>query len=258
MFTGLNMSDMETCYKVFTRAVKDGLRLTSERFGFEPEFTARVARMGVRIYEVPISYNGRTYAEGKKIGWSRRLRRDLVHPQVQPLGAVAAAAAISSHRRTRADASAVPSRWRPRGEVVLGERPERAGLDLEQGGIGRERNHRVPERPGELDGPGPARRDGRGFGDGAGVVEGEDGGPARQGEEELEASRPAWRCGRTYVPGWKTLSMRWIGSSSAGWTLRFARRRGEPAGRGERALERGGVEHPEPGHRPQPGYLPWM
>ncbi|MDD5562291.1 MAG: glycosyltransferase family 2 protein [Thermoanaerobaculaceae bacterium] len=70
MFTGLNMSDMETCYKVFTRTVKDGLRLTSERFGFEPEFTARVARMGVRIYEVPISYNGRTYAEGKKIGWA--------------------------------------------------------------------------------------------------------------------------------------------------------------------------------------------
>lgn len=69
MFTGLNMSDMETCYKVFTREVKERLRLTSERFGFEPEFTARVARMGVRIYEVPISYNGRTYAEGKKIGW---------------------------------------------------------------------------------------------------------------------------------------------------------------------------------------------
>ncbi len=69
MFTGLNMSDMETCYKVFTREVKDRLRLTSERFGFEPEFTARVARMGVRVYEVPISYNGRTYAEGKKIGW---------------------------------------------------------------------------------------------------------------------------------------------------------------------------------------------
>ncbi len=70
MFTGLNMSDMETCYKVFTRTVKDGLRLTSERFGFEPEFTARVARMGVKVYEVPISYNGRTYAEGKKIGWA--------------------------------------------------------------------------------------------------------------------------------------------------------------------------------------------
>ena len=69
MFTDLNLSDMETCYKVFTRAVKERLRITSQRFGFEPEFTARVARMGVRIYEVPISYHGRTYAEGKKIGW---------------------------------------------------------------------------------------------------------------------------------------------------------------------------------------------
>jgi len=69
MFTDLNLTDMETCYKVFTREVKDRLRLTSERFGFEPEFTARVARMGVRIYEVPVAYNGRTYAEGKKIGW---------------------------------------------------------------------------------------------------------------------------------------------------------------------------------------------
>lgn len=69
MFTDLNLSDMETCYKVFTRAVKERLRVTSRRFGFEPEFTARVARMNVRIYEVPISYHGRTYAEGKKIGW---------------------------------------------------------------------------------------------------------------------------------------------------------------------------------------------
>jgi glycosyltransferase involved in cell wall biosynthesis len=69
IFTDLNLSDMETCYKVFTRAVKDRLVIASERFGFEPEFTARVARMGVRIYEVPISYHGRTYEEGKKIGW---------------------------------------------------------------------------------------------------------------------------------------------------------------------------------------------
>jgi glycosyltransferase involved in cell wall biosynthesis len=69
IFTDLNLSDMETCYKAFTRGVKDRLAITSERFGFEPEFTARVARMGVRIYEVPISYHGRTYAEGKKIGW---------------------------------------------------------------------------------------------------------------------------------------------------------------------------------------------
>jgi glycosyltransferase involved in cell wall biosynthesis len=69
LFTDLNLTDMETCYKVFTRPVKERLRLHASRFGFEPEFTARVARMGVRIYEVPISYHGRTYAEGKKIGW---------------------------------------------------------------------------------------------------------------------------------------------------------------------------------------------
>lgn len=69
MLTDLNLTDMETCYKVFTRPVRDRLRLTADRFGFEPEFTARVARLGVRIYEVPISYHGRTYAEGKKIGW---------------------------------------------------------------------------------------------------------------------------------------------------------------------------------------------
>jgi glycosyltransferase involved in cell wall biosynthesis len=69
MFTDLNLSDMETCYKVFTRDVGERLRIVSNRFGFEPEFTARVARLGARIYEVPISYHGRTYTEGKKIGW---------------------------------------------------------------------------------------------------------------------------------------------------------------------------------------------
>ncbi|MCG6949706.1 MAG: glycosyltransferase family 2 protein [Acidobacteria bacterium] len=69
MFSDLNLTDMETCYKVFVRQVLDRLTLKSDRFGFEPEFTAKVARLGVRIYEVPISYHGRTYAEGKKIGW---------------------------------------------------------------------------------------------------------------------------------------------------------------------------------------------
>jgi glycosyltransferase involved in cell wall biosynthesis len=69
MFSDLNLTDMETCYKVFVRQVLDRIKLKSDRFGFEPEFTAKVARLGVRIYEVPISYHGRTYAEGKKIGW---------------------------------------------------------------------------------------------------------------------------------------------------------------------------------------------
>jgi glycosyltransferase involved in cell wall biosynthesis len=67
--TDLNLTDMETCYKVFKRDVLDRITLVSNRFGFEPEFTAKVARLGVRIYEVPIAYHGRTYAEGKKIGW---------------------------------------------------------------------------------------------------------------------------------------------------------------------------------------------
>jgi len=69
IFSDLNLTDMETCYKVFVREVLERITLKSNRFGFEPEFTAKVARLGVRIYEVPISYHGRTYAEGKKIGW---------------------------------------------------------------------------------------------------------------------------------------------------------------------------------------------
>jgi glycosyltransferase involved in cell wall biosynthesis len=69
IFTDLNLTDMETCYKVFRTELLRGLELRSDRFGFEPEITARLARTGCRIYEVPISYHGRTYAEGKKIGW---------------------------------------------------------------------------------------------------------------------------------------------------------------------------------------------
>ena len=69
MLTNLNLTDMETCYKVFKKEVLDNIKLKSNRFGFEPEFTAKVARKGFRIYETPISYSGRTYAEGKKIGW---------------------------------------------------------------------------------------------------------------------------------------------------------------------------------------------
>jgi glycosyltransferase involved in cell wall biosynthesis len=70
MFTNLNLTDMETCYKVFRREVIQGITLKSERFGFEPEVTAKIAkrRPAWRVYEVPISYAGRTYEEGKKIG----------------------------------------------------------------------------------------------------------------------------------------------------------------------------------------------
>jgi glycosyltransferase involved in cell wall biosynthesis len=69
MFTNLNMTDMETGYKIFRREVIQAIRLEQNRFGFEPEVTVKLARMGVRIYEVGISYSGRTYEEGKKIGW---------------------------------------------------------------------------------------------------------------------------------------------------------------------------------------------
>jgi len=69
MFTNLNLTDMETCYKMFRADVLRGLRLEQDRFGFEPEFTAKIARKRWRIYEIGISYSGRDYTEGKKIGW---------------------------------------------------------------------------------------------------------------------------------------------------------------------------------------------
>jgi glycosyltransferase involved in cell wall biosynthesis len=69
MFTNLNLTDMETCYKAIRGETARSLKLTSDRFGFEPEVTARLAQANVRIFEVQISYSGRTYAEGKKIGW---------------------------------------------------------------------------------------------------------------------------------------------------------------------------------------------
>jgi len=67
--TNLNLTDMECCYKVFRREVISGIRIEENRFGFEPEITAKVARLHCRIFEVGVSYAGRTYAEGKKIGW---------------------------------------------------------------------------------------------------------------------------------------------------------------------------------------------
>jgi glycosyltransferase involved in cell wall biosynthesis len=69
MFTNINLTDMETCYKAFRREVIQAIRIQEDRFGFEPEITAKVARTACRIYEVGIGYSGRTYAEGKKIGW---------------------------------------------------------------------------------------------------------------------------------------------------------------------------------------------
>ena len=74
MFTNLNLTDMETCYKVFRAEILKSITLREKRFGFEPEITAKVARTGCRIYEVGISYTGRTYSEGKKINWKDGVR----------------------------------------------------------------------------------------------------------------------------------------------------------------------------------------
>ena len=74
MFTNLNLTDMETCYKVFRREILDQIRIEENRFGFEPEITAKISKLDCRIYEVGISYSGRTYGEGKKIGWRDGLR----------------------------------------------------------------------------------------------------------------------------------------------------------------------------------------
>ena len=74
MFTNLNLTDMETCYKVFRREIVQSVRIEENRFGFEPEITAKIARLHCRIYEIGISYRGRTYEQGKKIGWKDGVR----------------------------------------------------------------------------------------------------------------------------------------------------------------------------------------
>lgn len=74
MATNLNLTDMETCYKMFKRELLQKIHLEEDRFGIEPELTAKVARLGARVYEVPISYSGRDHSEGKKIGWKDGVR----------------------------------------------------------------------------------------------------------------------------------------------------------------------------------------
>ena len=74
LFTDLNLSDMETCYKAFRRDIIQSVSIRENRFGFEPEVTAKISKMNIRIYEVGISYYGRTYDEGKKIGWKDGVR----------------------------------------------------------------------------------------------------------------------------------------------------------------------------------------
>jgi glycosyltransferase involved in cell wall biosynthesis len=85
MSTDLNLTDMETCYKVFRREVIQSISLCEDRFGFEPEVTAKVAAGGWRVYEVGISYDGRTYAEGKKIGWRDGVRALVCIVKYSPL-----------------------------------------------------------------------------------------------------------------------------------------------------------------------------
>jgi glycosyltransferase involved in cell wall biosynthesis len=86
MLTNLNLTDMETCYKAFRREVVQTITIEEDRFGFEPEITAKVARGGWRIYEVGISYAGRTYAEGKKIGWKDGIRAMYCIVRYSPVG----------------------------------------------------------------------------------------------------------------------------------------------------------------------------
>ncbi|HJU38958.1 MAG TPA: glycosyltransferase family 2 protein [Tahibacter sp.] len=74
LFTGLRLTDMETCYKVFRRDIVQAIRIEEDRFGFEPEVTAKIARTGCRVREVDIAYNGRSHADGKKIGWKDGVR----------------------------------------------------------------------------------------------------------------------------------------------------------------------------------------
>jgi glycosyltransferase involved in cell wall biosynthesis len=86
MFTDLNLTDMETCYKAFRRDVIQSIEIEEDRFGFEPEITAKLARLQLRIYEVGISYAGRTYAEGKKIGWRDGVRALVCIVKYSPIG----------------------------------------------------------------------------------------------------------------------------------------------------------------------------
>ena len=86
MMTDLNLTDMETCYKAFRREVIQSIPIEEDRFGFEPEVTAKVAAARWRIYEVGISYDGRTYAEGKKIGWRDGVRAVVCIVRYSPIG----------------------------------------------------------------------------------------------------------------------------------------------------------------------------
>jgi hypothetical protein len=117
--TNINLSDMETCYKVFRREVIQSIPLEEKRFGFEPEITVKIAKRRLRIYEVGISYWGRTYEEGKKINWKDGIRAlwcllkycitepvvPAVRQQEKPCAAVAVSPAPGSHQTSQAEVS---------------------------------------------------------------------------------------------------------------------------------------------------------
>jgi hypothetical protein len=98
MFTNLRLTDMETCYKMFRREILQGIVIKEERFGFEPEITAKVAAIGCRIYEVSISYSGRTRGQGKKITWKDGMRSlyAIVKYSCQPVSAWQRSSTIGS------------------------------------------------------------------------------------------------------------------------------------------------------------------
>ena len=105
MFTDLNLTDMETCYKAFRREVLDTITIEENRFGIEPELTAKVAHGKWRIYEVGMSYAGRTYAEGKKIGWRDGMRALLCIVRYSPVGRRLRWSAAGRRLRPRRDAA---------------------------------------------------------------------------------------------------------------------------------------------------------
>jgi hypothetical protein len=115
MFTNLNLTDMETCYKMFRREVIQSLDLHEDRFGFEPEVTARLAALRCRIYEVGISYSGRTYEEGKKIGWRDGLRALWCIVKFRPSRIRTKSAAVRSSPRPAVASPAIDDRSTVRG-----------------------------------------------------------------------------------------------------------------------------------------------
>jgi len=119
--TNINLSDMETCYKAFRRAVIQSIPIEENRFGFEPEITVKVARRRLRIYEVGISYWGRTYEEGKKIGWRDGMRAIwclLKYAVKEPVVSVrAAASALDSPPRSAAEGASKADHWRKTSQI---------------------------------------------------------------------------------------------------------------------------------------------